>query len=154
MPRAISRSRPRIISVERNRVITSDIKEIRVADTATLISFIMLMYSQLRSTPHDATSLDNIRHDIQQDVVYECHQYYQRPIGSGQYRSHDYADDAGYEATPGILVVLSASSPFPNFMANIGISLTSNAERMIAKTGMKYHVPQMELIHESGVIST
>ena len=53
-----------------------------------------------------------------------------------------------------IFVLLSASRPLPNFMANIGISLTSSAERTIAMTGMKYHVPQSELNHEYGESST
>ena len=53
-----------------------------------------------------------------------------------------------------IFVLLSASRPLPNFMANIGISLTSRADNMTAMRGMKYHVPQSELIHEYGESST
>ena len=52
------------------------------------------------------------------------------------------------------LVLMSVSIPLPNFMANIGISLTRSAERIIATTGKKNQVPQSELIHDSGLRST
>ena len=43
--------------------------------------------------------------------------------------------------------------PFPNFMANIGISLTINAESTIAKAGRNQHPCTIEDSHVSGDIA-
>ena len=53
-----------------------------------------------------------------------------------------------------IFVLQSASRPLPNFIANIGISLISNAASRMDNAGMKYQVPQMPPSHESGVSAT
>ena len=93
-----------------NHLITSYINEIGVAVFATLISFICMCCNRLCST-----FFKKRRSYVQNDVVYECQQHYQRPIGSGHNRSYDYADDAGYEATPehfGCLVGLKSFSEF------------------------------------------
>jgi len=47
-------------------------------------------------------------------------------------------------------VFLSTFEPVPNFIANIGISLTRRRERMIASAGMNHEFDARHVIAESG----